>query len=87
MQNCLLDVQQLEVLAKEIQIQLSLAKKHEGDVFHRVEDVKRQLQLVQADLENQLLELCSAQTSGTEATGALRLLETNATLCKASAEV
>lgn len=87
-QNHLLAIQKSEVLARELQIQLHRAKEHEELVFHRVEDVKRQLQLVQqADLENHLLELHSAQTAETEAAGALRHLETHVTLWRASAQV
>lgn len=87
MQNHPAAVHASEVLARELHVQLHLAKEHEKDVFRHVEDVKHQLQLVHADLENQLLELRSAQTAETEAAGALRGLETHVTLWRASAQV
>lgn len=87
MQKHPLALQQSEVLATELQIQLQLAKEHEEDVFHRVEDVKHQLQLLHADLDKQLLELHLAQTAETEAAGAIRHLETHVTLWRASAQV
>ncbi|CAG12540.1 unnamed protein product, partial [Tetraodon nigroviridis] len=86
MQNHPAAVHASEVLARELHVQLHLAKEHEKDVFRHVEDVKHQLQLVHADLENQLLELRSAQTAETEAAGALRGLETHVTLWRASAQ-
>lgn len=87
MQKHLLAIQQSEVLARELQDQLHLAKEHEEDVFHRVEDAKHYLQLVDADLENQLLELHSTQTAEKEAADTLKHLETNVTLWRASAQV
>lgn len=87
MQTHLSAIRQSEVLARELQIQLHLAKAHEEDVFHRVEDVTHHLQLVHADLENQLLELHSAQAAEREAAGAFRHLETHVTLWRASAQV
>lgn len=86
-QNHLLANQHLEVLAREVQVQLHLAKEHKEDLHYHVEDIQYQLQLLHTDLENQLLELHSSQTAETDAIGVLTQLETHITLWRASAQV
>lgn len=87
MQNHLLAIQPLEVLAGDVRIQLRLAKKHEEDMHNHTENIKQQLQLLHTHLEDQLLELRSAQTAETNAVGALRQLEGHVKLWRALAQV
>lgn len=87
MQNHLLAIQPLEVVAGDVRLQLHLAKEHEVDTYNHVEDLKQQLQLRDTHLEDQLLELHSAQTAETNALGALRQLERHVKLWRALAEV
>lgn len=87
MQHQLLVKQQLEMLAKEARSQLHLAKQHMEDAYHCLEDVKNQLQLVQKELEEQLLELHTAESSEREATSAAGQLETHVRDWRAAAQV
>lgn len=87
MQNHVLANQPLEVLARDVRIQLCLAKEQKDDIYRRVEDVKQRLQLLHADLEDQLLELHSAQNAEMDAVGAFRQLETHVALWRATAKV
>lgn len=87
MQNHLLAIQPLEVLAGDVRIQLHLAKKHEEDTYNHVENIKQQLQLLHTHLEDQLLELRSAQTTESNVVGALRQLEGHVKLWRALAQV
>lgn len=87
LQHQLLVKQQLEVLAKEAQSQLHLAKQHKEDVYHCLEHVKLQLQLVQKELEERLVELHTAESSEREATSAAGQLETRVRDWRAAAQV
>lgn len=87
MQNHQVATQQLQVLAEKVQIQLHQAKEHEEDMRHHVEEVEQQLQLLQSHVEDQLLELHSAQTAETDAVGALRQLEAHVSLWRALSQV
>ncbi|XP_070683759.1 dynein heavy chain domain-containing protein 1 [Pempheris klunzingeri] len=75
MQHHLLVKQQLDVLAKEARSQLHLAKQEKEDAYHRLEDVKLQLQLAQKHLEEQLLELHTAESTEREVITAAEQLE------------
>lgn len=87
MQHQLLVKQQLEMLAKAARGQLHLAKQHKEDITHRLEDAMRQLQLVQKDLEEQLLELHTAESTEREATTAVGQLEKHVKEWRAAAQV
>lgn len=87
MQHQLLVKQQLEMLAKAARGQLRLAKQHEEDTSHRLEDAMRRLQLVQKDLEEQLLELHTAESAEREATTAAGQLEKLVRQWRAAAQV
>lgn len=87
MHNHQLATQQLQMLAEKVQIQLHQAKEHEEDMRHLVEDVEHQLQLLHSHLEDQLLELHSAQTTETDAVGALRQFEAHVRLWRALSQV
>ncbi|XP_036951826.1 dynein heavy chain domain-containing protein 1-like isoform X4 [Acanthopagrus latus] len=76
-QHQLLVKTQLEVMAKEARGQLHLVKQHKEDARHHLEDVKLQLLLVQNELEEQMLELHSAESAEREATTAAGQLETH----------
>ncbi|XP_037619572.1 dynein heavy chain domain-containing protein 1 isoform X1 [Sebastes umbrosus] len=68
---------QLEVLDKEAQGQLQLAKQQMEEEYHRLEDLKLQLQIqIQKELEEELLELQTAESSEREAAAAVEQLET-----------
>ncbi|KAM7394625.1 hypothetical protein PAMP_021413 [Pampus punctatissimus] len=71
----LLVKQQLEVLAGECQNQLQLSKRQKEDVYHCLEDVKLQLQVVQEALKEQLLQLQTAESMEREAATAAGQLE------------
>ncbi|KAL7403667.1 hypothetical protein ABVT39_003475 [Epinephelus coioides] len=75
MQHQVLIKQQLEMLAKEARGQLHLAKQHKEDAYHRQENVRLQLQLVQKELEEELLELHKAEISERKASIAVGQLE------------
>ncbi|XP_040002556.1 dynein heavy chain domain-containing protein 1 isoform X2 [Xiphias gladius] len=86
MQQRLLVKQQLEVLAKEAQGQVHVAKQRKEDAYHRLEDVKLQLKFVQKDLEEQLLELHKAEVIETEATRVVGQLEAHVRDWRAAAQ-
>ncbi|KAM7419727.1 hypothetical protein PAMA_016693 [Pampus argenteus] len=71
----LLVKQQLEVLAGECQAQLRLSKRQKEDVYHCLEYVKLQLQVVQESLKEQLLQLQTAESMEREAATAAAQLE------------
>ncbi len=72
----LLAKQQLEVEAKEAQVKLQLAKQHKEDAYHHLENVKLHLRLVRNELEEQLLELHTAERAEREASTAAGRLAT-----------
>lgn len=87
MQSHRLAIQPLEVLAGDVRIQLHLAKKHEEDTYNHIENLKQQLQLLHTHLEDQLLELRSAQAAESNAVGAVRQLEGHVKLWRTLAQV
>lgn len=87
MQNQLLVKQQLEMLAKAARGQLHLAKQRKEDTTRRLEDAMRRLQLVQKDLEEQLLELHTAESTEREATAAVGQMEKLVRQWRAAAQV
>lgn len=87
MQHQLLVKQQLEMLAKAARGQLHLAKQHKEDTSHCLEEAMRRLQLVQKDLEEQLLELHTAESAEREATTAVGQLEKHVKQWRAGAQV
>lgn len=74
-------------MAKEARGQLHLAKQHKEDAHRHLEDVKLQLQLVQEELEEQMLELQSAESAEREATTVAVQLETYFRDWRAAAQV
>lgn len=86
-QHQLLVKQQLELLVKEARCQLHLAKQDKEDAYYCLEDVKLQLELAQKDLEEQLLELHTAESSEREAITAAGQLERHVKSWRAAAEV
>ncbi|KAM9769930.1 dynein heavy chain domain-containing protein 1 [Menidia menidia] len=60
-QHQLVGKQQLEVLAGKSRRRLHLALKCKDDAYKRLEDVKSQLQFIQKELEDQLLQLHTAE--------------------------
>ncbi|XP_040891858.1 dynein heavy chain domain-containing protein 1 [Toxotes jaculatrix] len=76
-QHQLLVKQQLEVLTEETRGQLHLAKQQKGDAYHRLQDVKLELQFVQKDLEELLLELHKAEGMEREAATVAGQLDTH----------
>ncbi|CAG5928788.1 unnamed protein product, partial [Menidia menidia] len=67
-QHQLVGKQQLEVLAGKSRRRLHLALKCKDDAYKRLEDVKSQLQFIQKELEDQLLQLHTAEKLTREAT-------------------
>lgn len=87
MQHQMLVKQQLEVLAKEAQSQLYLARQCKEDTYHHLKEIKLQLQLVQKELKEQLLSLHTAESSEREAATAAGQLETHVRDWRAAAQV
>lgn len=79
--------QQLEELAAEVQGQLHLVKKHKEETWHRLQDLRLQLQEVQKRLEGQVLQLHKAESMEREAFHAVVRVERHVRDWRAAAQV
>ncbi|KAM9857652.1 dynein heavy chain domain-containing protein 1 [Aulostomus maculatus] len=86
MQQQVLVKQQLEVLAREVQDRLHLAKTNREDASLCLEDIELQLQMIKKTLEQQVVELRRAESVEREAAAARGQLEGHVREWKAAAQ-
>lgn len=87
MQHKLVIMKELERMAKESRVQLHIAKQQKEERHIQLEEVKRDLWLVQNELEAQLIRLHKAEDDVRAAMAALEEFEKHSPRWKALAEV